>query len=234
MVPRRIWFACLSAAVCSALITGCSTQGANSSPTPTSFALPTVDIEAASYFDPQDLGVWRSWGSHVAVVTVLGEDYATQTITPAQGGQERPIEDRSLRQVTLEVSDVLWSRENAVSPVAESAILKVHSLGYSEDGNSAVVVDGWTRMDVGGTYVVALIDDLVDGEPVLDYLDGSAIEVTSSGALNLVTPQQKAMGATEVADIAGKVRRASVDPAVPEPGELRSWDERISEFLMSQ
>lgn len=233
MVPNRIRFAVLSVGACSALIIGCSTQDSSSS-TSTSFALPAVEIEAASYFDPQDLDVWRSWGSHVAVVTVLSEDYATQTITPAPGGQERPVVDNSLRQMTLKISAVLWSREKAVSPIAESAIFKVHSLGYTEDGKSAVVVDGRTRMDVGGTYVVVFIDDLVDGEPVLEYLDGSAIEVTASGALNLVTPQQQALGVREAEGIAVKVRNAPVDTAVPEPGELLSWDERISQYLMSQ
>lgn len=94
------------------------------------------------------------------------------------------------------------------------ADIQVQSRGLTEDGRSALVLEGTTRMDVGKSYLVVLIDDVVGGKQTVDYLDGSAVEI-SEGRLVWASDDAELSGLTTVAAVVEKVEAAPVDVTVP-------------------
>lgn len=85
-------------------------------------------------------------------------------------------------------------------------------------------------MDVGKSYLVVLIDDVVGGKQTVDYLDGSAVEV-SEGRLVWASDDAELSGLTTVAAVVEKVEAAPVDVTVPPARKGLSWGERIAAYV---
>lgn len=219
----------LSAVLAPLLLAGCA-PGPAADESLAAGSRPTVTSEASFYFDVKDPAVWRTWGSALAVVEVTDERSITQTIEPGPGGQEDPVEDHSLRGLTLRVTEVAWTSPSAVTQLKRGVEIEVQSLGFTEDGRSALVLEGTTRMDVGRSYLVVLIDDVVDGKQTVDYLDGSAVEV-SEGRLVWASDDAELSGLTTVAAVVEKVEAAPVDVTVPPARKGLSWGERIAAYV---
>lgn len=174
------------------LLAGCSTSGSEPETAPDS---PTLSLQGSSYFDTKDPRTWIQWGSYVAQITVLKETEIGNTIQPAEGGPEDPLEAPSTRELEIKIDNLLWTNPHAVSSVAQSERLSVTSYdgwtvvdGY--DGWTVVdgaripfVLEGSVRMDVGSSYYVVLIDDVVDGAQTLNYLDGTAVPMSDEDGL---------------------------------------------------
>ena len=173
------------------LSTGCATddqpehasshQAVNETPTSddSKGALRTVSVEASRYFEPTDPDSIRQWGSYLVRVTLTGDSEIPQVINPAPGGPEEPMAGPSMRGLEFRVEEILWVNAHAISELAVGAVINTETGdGYTEvDGEVvAVLTDGSLPLEVGQDYVVALVDDLADGEQVLEYLDGSALE----------------------------------------------------------
>lgn len=142
-------------------------------------ALRTVSVEASRYFDPTTPDSIRQWGSYLALVTLTGDSEIPQVINPAPGGPEEPMAGPSMRGLDFRVEEVLWANPQAISELAVGDVINTETGdGYTEvDGEVvAVLTDGNVALEVGQSYVVGLVDDLADGQQVLEYLDGSALE----------------------------------------------------------
>ena len=142
-------------------------------------ALRTVSVEASRYFDPTTPDSIRQWGSYLALVTLTGDSEIPQVINPAPGGPEEPMAGPSMRGLDFRVDEVLWTNPQAISELTVGDSINTETGdGYTEvDGEVvAVLTDGSVPLEVGQSYVVALVDDLAGGQQVLEYLDGSALE----------------------------------------------------------
>lgn len=85
----------------------------------------------------------------------------------------------------MTVDDVLWSHPQAVTQLSTGEVLTTVSGDGFDTVNGekvAVVVDGHTRMDIGSEYIVTFVDDVLAGDQVLEYMDGSALTAESENA----------------------------------------------------
>ncbi len=201
------------------LLAGCSTSGSESATAPDA---PTLSLQGSTYFNTQDPRTWLQWGSHVAQITVLKETEVGNTIQPAEGGPEDPLEAPSTRELEIEIDDLLWTSPDAVSPVTQSDRLSVTSYdGWAvvDDARVPFVLEDSVRMDVGSSYYVVLLDDVVDGQQILNYLDGTAVPLSDEDGL--ISKKFNALIKSGVKPENGNNR--------PRPGV--PFDDRIAEFV---
>lgn len=165
---------------------------------------------------------WIQWGSYVAQITVLKETEIAHTIQPAEGGPEQPLEAPSTRELEIEIDDLLWTSPHAVSPVTQSDTLSVTSYdGWTvvDEARVPFVLVGSVRMDVGSSYYVVLLDDVVDGQQISNYLDGTAVPLSDEDGL--ISKRFNALIKSDVQPENGNNRPR---PSVP-------FNDRIAEFV---
>lgn len=191
--------------------------------------LATLTQQADFYMDVASPEAWAAWGSSVVVATVVDEVPEAGEAAASDGASSTA--DLSLRRMTLRVDEVVWSRPDAVTKVSAPGTLAVRSHGFSQDGRSAVVLDGTTRMEVGATYLVVLVDDVAaDGTQTLEYLDGTAQPLDASGT-TIAQRAASGLGGDTVDAVVTRIEQAPADPTVPGPEPGTSFDERIIAFV---
>lgn len=206
-------------------------DGASDAHSPTSQPedMPTVTVDGSPYMDLADPEVWAQWGSHLVTVSVTAEREIEQTIEPGPGGGEDPMPGPSLRELDVTVDGIAWSHDRAVSPVGTGDRLQLTtSSGFDTvDGERvAVTLSDTTRMDVGQSYVVVLIDDVIDGQQVLEYMDGTAQTVAEDG-----TVTGGVLDRTSVSALVDVLEHAEPDDDVAPPEPEVSFDERLQDYL---
>lgn len=168
-------------------------------------SLPTHQVAADLYFDPQDPQAIRTWGSYLVEVTLASDGEEQQIIEPAPGGPEDPIEGEVLRTLDFRVDAIRWTHPQAVSQLSVGDVVPT------------LTAEGFdTQLEVGGRYLVALLDDVQDEVQTLEYLDGSAVPLPSDEAEALAEDVQSAS--------------PSNPENVPEPGV--SFGQRLQQFAM--
>ncbi|RVX41919.1 hypothetical protein EDD27_4524 [Nonomuraea polychroma] len=96
---------------------------------------------------------WVTYADHVVVVTAKAERELPAHQEEIEAGQ-----GYLPREVTLEVENTLWSRDGAAkpAPVAEFA-WPAAGWTFSEQGRRPLAVEGRPRIEVGHTYVLAIV-----------------------------------------------------------------------------
>ncbi|MFF8830740.1 hypothetical protein [Streptomyces sp. NPDC015131] len=96
---------------------------------------------------PED---WVSYGDHVAVVRVTSE-----TAAPASAEEQEAGEGYLSRDVTMEVTDVLWSRAQAPA-LPGTVTTTVDGWSFKGDVRTPIAREGAARLEPGHSYVIAL------------------------------------------------------------------------------
>lgn len=137
-----------------------------------------VEVMVDPYIIASSASELADWGSHVVYAEVVDEREVKPRFPMALS------EDQTAREVDLEIRDVLWSHLDAVTLVerGESVALEV-SPGWV-DGQPAVL-EGTTRLEVGSTYLVTLVDTYDGGDQYLSYLFGSIQRADDQDAADL-------------------------------------------------
>lgn len=212
------------------LVAGCGArstdgQGAESSPQTAAASGITGGVQAIDevYVDDggekmfPDLTVedWAQWSSYVLRGTVVGEEKRTDRTTDA--GPYVLIG----RDVTVEVTDVLWSNPEAVARAQRGDHLTLYTYpGYvvHDDGREQrAATDDASRMEVGADYVVAVMDDVVDGEQVLALMRPVAVE--DSDAITVETRPGSGATSIPLREVGSALESADVDSVDPHVGE---------------
>ncbi|PRY57842.1 hypothetical protein B0I28_106264 [Glycomyces artemisiae] len=152
----RTRIAAAAGVVAAAALTGIAVT-ALAAPAPEEQAAPEPSVlmgHGADYLPSITADDWVTYADHVIVVEAVSEE----TIAPGAEELERG-EGIIGRTVSLNVEDVLWSREGA--PVAAPATWSFNALGWHfTDGDTEGAVEmalyGFPRVEVGHQYVMAI------------------------------------------------------------------------------
>lgn len=174
-----------------------------------------VDDSGEKMFPDGTLEDWARWSSHVVRGTVVGEE--TRPDRSSDAGPYVMVG----RDVTLEVTDVLWSNSNAIAQVRPGERITLYTYpGYlvHDDGTEQLAAtDDGPRMEVGSDYVVAVMDDVVDGEQVLALMRPAAVEQGHSIIVKASSGSEPT--AIPLHEVGSALEGAEVDSVVPQIGE---------------
>jgi hypothetical protein len=113
---------------------------------------PIVDVAAAERLPADDLADWVSYADAVIAVTVTNEVELPPSPEEAATG-----EGLLVRDVTVQVDDMLWSHPRARNLPAEGFVFT--TLGWTIDDGSKTPAraEGAERLEVGGRYVMPIV-----------------------------------------------------------------------------
>jgi hypothetical protein len=95
---------------------------------------------------------WVTYADHVVVATVVSEKQLDAVRMDDNFGV-------LIRSVTLEVDDVLWSRDEPSAPMTQSLTMQAMGWSYPDGDTSDLTrnaVEDSPRLEIGHTYIVAL------------------------------------------------------------------------------
>jgi hypothetical protein len=125
-----------------------SCGGTSSDPT-TAGGDETVEVSASERLPADDLVDWVSYADAVVAVTVTGEAELAPTEEESAAG-----EGLLLRDVTLQVDDVLWSHPTLSGLPAEPFTFTTIGWLFGDGQRTPAVSGGAVRLEVGRRYVM--------------------------------------------------------------------------------
>lgn len=116
-----------------------------------------VTVAASSPFPAETAQDWATFADHLVVGEVVDE----QPLSRSSEGDGRGSQ---LRNVTLRVDELLWSREEG-PPLPDQVTWETLGWNYVDDERVKVNFSATPRLEVGSRYLVPLVLVPSDGEP---------------------------------------------------------------------